>query len=110
MIKTTTLILTALLLVGCGHAFYPKCRHKAVLAGITVAEYGYPVRIVSGTTKDGRHAQAQAFIDSRWQWLRVGDRWEVYTTGMDNFMPDQTWTVNDYYESRFSDIVDRMSE
>jgi len=64
---------------------------------------------VVGLMPDGvRHAQAQAFIDSRWQWLKVGDKWEVYTTGQDNFTPDKTWNVNDYYESRFADIMNRM--
>lgn len=103
------IVITLLLfLSGCGHTMYPKCRHTALMAAIVAAENGHHVRIASGVTSDGKHAQAEALIDNQWQWLCVGRMWDVYTCEQDNFTPLERWAVNDYYVSRFWHLLDRM--
>ena len=96
-----------LILSGCGHQ--SVCRHEALIAAIVEAEHGYHVRIVSGTTADGgKHAQAQRLKGDEWQWLYVDLFWTVKTCDQDNFTPHDYWTVNDYYVSRFWNLMDRM--
>ena len=99
-------IILILFLSGCGNR--AVCRHEALTAAIVEAENGYQVRIVSGTTNFGRHAQAQAFIDGEWQWLGIGPFGNVKVCDQDNFDPHDYWAVNDYYVSRFWHLMERM--
>lgn len=102
-------IVLLLILTGCATTFTPKCRHTALIAAIVAAENGHPSRIWSGPTGRGTsHAQAQAFIGPYWQWLDVGQFGEIYTTDQDSFIPTYVWTVNEYYSTRFEEIMQRM--
>jgi hypothetical protein len=61
-----------LLLAGCAQSISPKCRHNAVLQALVFGEE-YPTRIAYGPSSSGsgkNHAQAQAYIDGRWRWLK----------------------------------------
>jgi hypothetical protein len=61
------------------------CRHTAVAAALTASEK-FPVRIAYGFTKrGGAHVQAQAYIDGRWQWLRVLGS-DVFVGESENFL------------------------
>ena len=95
------IIIIALLLCGCAHTWQPKCRHEAMLAALVVGEH-YPVRIVSGTTKTGRHAQAEAKIGDRWVCLGLDRGW-IWTTRQDNFTPDKTYRVEDYFNKIYQE-------
>lgn len=107
LIFLNAMIISVLMFPGCGPAYRTKCRHNALTAAIVAAEQGHHVRIASGVTSDGRHAQAEALIDDEWLWLCVGP-WDVYPCEQDNFVPMQRWTVNDYYVSRFWHLMERM--
>ena len=97
-------------ITGCYSVMTPKCRHQALYAAIVAAENGHPVRIWSGPTGRGTsHAQAQASIADRWEWLDVGQFGEIYTTEQDNFIPTYLWTADEYYSTRFYEILQRMS-
>jgi hypothetical protein len=49
----------------------PNCKQYALLQVLTFKEYGFPVRIAYGRTKNRAigHVQGQAYINGRWQWL-----------------------------------------
>jgi len=49
----------------------PNCKQYALLQVLTFREYGFPVRIAYGRTKNSAigHVQGQAYINGRWQWL-----------------------------------------
>ena len=75
--KKLIILFIALLFTSCAtnHTFKPVCRHYALLQAQVVGEY-YPVRIIVGETKDGGlHAQAQAKIAGKWQWLNSDRAW-----------------------------------
>ena len=87
-------------LCGCAQQFYPVCRHRAIYAAIVAGET-YPVRIVRGkSTFQGWHVQAQ-YWDGEWHWLTVNDFGCVVESDQDGFYPIETWSVDDYYKSRF---------
>ena len=101
MIFTGMIIIAgALLLFSCSPTWTPVCRHNAMLAAIVVGEQ-YPVRIVSGTTATGRHAQAQAYIAPSWIWLGVDKQGHVWAVDMDSFTPDSVFTVDEYFNKNF---------
>jgi len=97
-----TVLIIALLLCGCAQTWQPKCRHDAMYAALVVGEF-YPVRIVSGTTKTGRHAQAQAYIAPEWVWLDVDKQGLIVAGRQDRFEPDRTYTVWEYYLNTFAE-------
>ena len=49
----------------------PNCKQYALLQVLTFKEYGFPVRIAYGRTRNRAisHVQGQAYINGRWQWL-----------------------------------------
>ncbi len=49
----------------------PNCKQYALLQVLTFQEYGFPVRIAYGRTRNRAigHVQGQAYINGRWQWL-----------------------------------------
>ena len=49
----------------------PNCKQYALLQVLTFREYGFPVRIAYGRTRNRAvgHVQGQAYINGRWQWL-----------------------------------------
>ena len=73
-------------------------------AALVVGEF-YPVRIVSGTTKNGRHAQAQAYIASAGVWLDVS-RETIWEAEQDRFTPDKTYTVGEYFNKTFNEMLE----
>jgi hypothetical protein len=66
------LILIILLLTACAPAWDGVCRHEAVYCALTAGEH-VPVRIAVGYIVKGdkaiRHAEAQGWIDGKWQTL-----------------------------------------
>jgi len=60
------------------------CRHKAMYSSLVWGEKA-EVRIVRFQTSnpDVTHAQAQAYVDGKWRWLRMGGFW-VYRSSVDN--------------------------
>jgi len=51
----------------------PSCRHMALYQAITFHDLtGAPVRIAIGPSDEGLHAQAQAKVNSEWEWLEQG--------------------------------------
>ncbi len=90
-------IAIALLIAGCAHTWEPVCRHKAMYAALVVGEQ-YPVRIVTGTTSTGRHAQAQTQLCYGWVWLGVDKYGHIWESGQDRFTPDRYYTTGEYYK------------
>jgi len=69
----TVLILLSVWLQACATAVEPVCRHKALYQAISFHELtGAPVRIAVGTSDEGTHAQAQARVNGKWEWLEQG--------------------------------------
>jgi len=98
--KKLIILFIVLLLSSCAtnHTFKPVCRHYALLQAQVVGEY-YPVRIIVGETKDGGlHAQAQAKIADKWQWLNSDRAW-VYV-GNTNYLVKirRYFSLKDYEE------------
>ncbi len=75
-IIAATLLL--LLLVSCATVnVKPRCWQNAYYQAVVVeTELGLPTRIVIGRNRatEGGHAQAQAFLNGRWQWLSQSNR------------------------------------
>ena len=72
-----------------------KCWQKSYFSAlVTETEKGYKTRIVyARNRKTGEgHAQAQAFIDGRWQWLTYGF---TYITIAD--VADKQWSYDHFY-------------
>ena len=85
LITSISLILFS---AGCAHSIYPKCRHNAVLQALVFGEE-YPTRIAYGPSSSGsgkNHAQAQAYIDGKWRWLK-NLQTVVEVGSKDNFKP-----------------------
>ena len=70
------------MLVGCSAgrvnskwSVEPVCRHTAILCAVAAEDAGIKTRIAVGinraplTNRRAKHAQAQGFIDGRWQYL-----------------------------------------
>jgi hypothetical protein len=69
-----TLILLCVWLQACATTVEPVCRHKAVYQAISFHDItGDPVRIAVGPSDIGAHAQAQALVDGKWEWLEQGE-------------------------------------
>ena len=92
------LILTSLL-SSCAPTMNAKCRHKAIFCASIMRE-SYPVRIVTGLNPQGiRHAQAQARVNDRWEWLVMrGDG--VYVGKQEYRFTDTTrFTFSEYMQA-----------
>ena len=70
-------LLSTLLFSCTGADVKPKCWHNAYYQAVVVeSELGFPTRIVVGRNRitEGGHAQAQAYVNGRWQWLSLSHR------------------------------------
>lgn len=92
-------ILLAVWLQACATAVDPSCRHMALYQAITFHDLtGAPVRIAIGPSDEGLHAQAQAKVNSKWEWLEQG-RFGVSTGHKDmvpGFEPNRYSSVEDF--------------
>ena len=89
-------IVLASLLLGCATSVQPVCRHDAIYQAMTFSDLtGCPVRIAIGyTTRSNKvHAQAQAFLDGKWTWLRQTAPVSVEAGSQDSFEPKTYVTV-----------------
>ncbi len=89
-------IVLASLLLGCATSVQPVCRHDAIYQAMTFSDLtGCPVRIAIGyTTRSNKvHAQAQAFLDGEWIWLRQTAPVSVEAGSQDSFEPKTHVTV-----------------
>lgn len=73
------IIIAIFLLTGCAHTdivLKPVCRHNAVYCAVVVEDIlDIPTRIAQASSiypKGYHHAQAQAFYEGRWQWIKLG--------------------------------------
>ena len=72
-----TPLLLSLLISCTGVDIKPRCWQNAYYQAVVVeSELGLPTRIVVGRNRitEGGHAQAQAYINGRWQWLSLSNR------------------------------------
>ncbi|MBW1744361.1 MAG: hypothetical protein JRJ47_13180 [Deltaproteobacteria bacterium] len=92
-------ILLSVWLQACATAVEPSCRHMALYQAITFRDLtGAPVRIAIGPSDKGLHAQAQAKVNSEWEWLEQG-KFGVGTGYKDmvpGFEPDRYSSVEDF--------------
>jgi len=92
-------ILSSVWLQACATAVQPSCRHMALYQAITFHDLtGAPVRIAIGPSDEGLHAQAQAKVNSKWEWLEQG-RFGVGTGHRDmvpGFEPNRYSSVEDF--------------
>lgn len=73
------------------------CRHHATYA-LAVFGEKYPVRIAGGVNHDFAHVQAQAYIDEKWQWLKVNYP-DVVTGSRDSgFVEDTFISASDWFK------------
>ena len=64
-------VIVPVFLMSCTASWQPQCRHQALYTAAVLQE-DYRVQIVTGLTPRGqRHAQAQACISGRWEWLSL---------------------------------------
>jgi hypothetical protein len=70
----TALVVLAVWLQACATtSVEPNCRHMALYQAITFHDLtGAPVRIAIGPSDEGLHAQAQAKVNGKWEWLEQG--------------------------------------
>ena len=70
--------IAACLLVSCVSVdVKPRCWQNAYYQAVVVeSELGLPTRIVVARNRatEGGHAQAQAYLDGKWQWLSLSHR------------------------------------
>lgn len=92
------IIFSWLTLWACVHTqtVEPVCRHHALYAAVSWGDLrDEPVKVALGPTSrkiPGSdevfwHAQAQARVDGKWEWLEVGYDNTVYVGDRDNFQP-----------------------
>lgn len=105
-------ILSLVWLQACATAVEPRCRHMALYQAITFHDLtGAPVRIAIGPSNEGLHAQAQAKVNSKWEWLEQG-RFGVSTGHKDivpGFEPNRYVSVEDFLKY-FGYSVTRSTE
>ncbi|MCP4348796.1 MAG: hypothetical protein GY795_25235 [Desulfobacterales bacterium] len=77
----------------------PACRHNAVYQAVTFGDQsGSPVRIAVGRStvdKYIRHAQAQAYVNGRWEYLKMYDS-SIGVGSKEPFKPVSYYTVTDF--------------
>ncbi len=80
------------------------CRHEAIYAARVVGEI-YKVRIAVGPSgPNTTHAQAQAFIDGKWEWLHAqGD--SVYLSTQDAFFTPTIFLPVELFEKNMERIT-----
>ncbi|MCP4345342.1 MAG: hypothetical protein GY795_07430 [Desulfobacterales bacterium] len=92
-------LLSTLLFVSCAPTHAPLCKHNAIYQAVTFGDQsGYPVRIAVGQSKldrNKRHAQAQAYIDGKWKFLRIYDS-SVGVGKKDYFEPMAYYNIDDF--------------
>ncbi len=92
-------LLSILMFVSCSPTHAPLCKHDAVYQALTFGDQsGYPVRIAVGQSnlhKNKRHAQAQAYIDGKWEYLRIYDS-SVGVGKKDRFNPMAYYNIDDF--------------
>ena len=98
--KCMYLILFGLILVSaCKPAHVPLCRHNAVYQAVTFGDQsGYPVRIAVGRStlsQSKRHAQAQAYISGKWEYLKIYNS-SVGVGSKDFFKPVAYYNIDDF--------------
>ena len=80
------------------------CRHNAIYCGLVMGEC-YQTRIVTGITVTGnRHAQAQAHIDGKWEWLKMGG----YTVKVGK--QEHQWLLNNYGHQTVIEYTKRIKK
>ena len=76
-IIVVTLLLLSLLVSCASIDVKPRCWQNAYYQAVVVeTELGLPTRIVVGRNRatEGGHAQAQAYVNGKWQWLSQSNR------------------------------------
>lgn len=89
-------IVLTILLQGCATSVQPVCRHDAIYQAMTFSDLtGCPVRIAIGysTRLNKVHAQAQAFLDGKWTWLRQTAPVSIEAGSQESFEPKTYVTV-----------------
>jgi hypothetical protein len=93
------LILLSVCLQACATAVETTCRHRALCQAISFHDLkGVPVRIAIGPSDEGLHAQAQAKVNGKWEWLEQGE-FGVSTGYKDvvpGFEPNRYASVEDF--------------
>ncbi len=85
------------MLCACSPTFKTQCRHKAIFCASVMRE-SCPVRIVTGLNPQGiRHAQAQAQVDKKWEWLVM--------RGNEVYIGKQDYTFTDTYRFTFNEYI-----
>lgn len=91
--------LLCLFLLNCAsvHSMSIKsdCRHRALISAFTFADKGYPVRIAYGKSGTYAHAQAQVYMDNKWEFLDW-DGENVFIAKKDNFRVTHTFTLREF--------------
>jgi hypothetical protein len=93
------LVLLGVWLQACATTVEPVCSHKAIYQAISFQDLtGAPVRIAVGPSNKGDHAQAQAKVDGKWEWLE-GNDFSVSTGYMDRvrgWKPERYVSVEEF--------------
>lgn len=88
------IIIFNLLLTSCAPSLQGVCRHDALYCA-SVAVEKYPVRVWTG--RPG-HAQSQAKIEGKWEWLsHLGTR-ECRPGAQDAFKAEHVYTLQEYID------------
>ena len=86
-------------MLSCGKTYVPVCRHDAVYHAITFSDIGgHDVRIAIGPSREYgvNHAQAQALIDGKWEYLEYGFDGRIQTGRQDSFYPEKYISVKQF--------------
>jgi hypothetical protein len=77
-LRTVIIVIVVCLLASCASVeVKPRCWQNAYYQAVVVeTELGLPTRIVVARNRatEGGHAQAQAYVDGKWQWLSLSQR------------------------------------
>lgn len=87
--------LIAALFISCAPTWQGVCRHDALYCASVVGEQ-HETRVVIGHTGKGYHAQAQVWIDDKWQWLSKKGS-SVFISSQDYQMEDKLYYPLDLY-------------
>lgn len=101
------ILILIFIITGCASGYKPVCRHYSVMSALTYGDYsGCIVRIATGpivSDPNKWHAQAQAFVDGEWVWIKYKDG-RVKIAKQDHFVPVKFYTVQEYLDLRFDKV------
>jgi hypothetical protein len=91
-------IISCLFFLSSCSGISPVCRHYSLMNALVYSEKGYNINIATGNSLSNPskfHAQAQAFINGKWKWLKFKNG-KVYISKQDYFIVIKRYSIKEF--------------